>query len=261
MNSSEILVTGGTGILGGKVVKRLGSEGIEPRALSRGDHPSTIRGDLLTGEGLEAAVRGVGTIVHCASSPYRKARQTDVGGTERLLQIASEAGVSHVVYISIVGIDRAQSYPYYRVKLETERLVEGSPIPHTILRATQFYELVFMAVRALARLPVVPVPKGLLGQPIDSGEVADRMVELALSEPAGRVEDVGGPEVMLVDDAVRTYLEVTRMRKKVLGFLLPGKTARAMRSGALTCPENRYGEFRWEEFLREALHDSPGAYR
>lgn len=254
MNGREILVTGGTGILGSKVAERLISKGIEPRVLSRRDHPGTIRGDLLTGEGLEAAVRGVDTIVHCASSPFRKARRTDVGGTKRLLEIASKAGVSHVVYVSIVGIDRAQFYPYYRVKLETERLVEGSKVPHTILRATQFYELVLMAVRALARLPLVPVPKGLLGQPIDSREVADRMVELALSEPAGRVEDVGGPEVRTVEDVLSAYLEVTGTRKKTLALPLPGETARAIRSGALTCPENGYGRIAWEEFLREELN-------
>jgi uncharacterized protein YbjT (DUF2867 family) len=261
VNDTEILVTGGTGVLGSKVVERLRSNGIEPRVLSHSNRPGTVRGDLLTGEGLEAAVRGVNSIVHCASSPFRRARQTDVRGTERLLETASKAGVSHVVYISIVGIDRAQSYPYYRVKLETERLVEGSPIPHTILRATQFYDLVFMAVRALARLPVVPVPKGLIGQPIDSGEVADRMVELALSEPAGRVEDVGGPEVRTVDDVIRAYLDVIETWKKTLTLPLPGKTARAMRCGVLTCPENRYGSIAWEEFLREVMHDSPGARR
>jgi uncharacterized protein YbjT (DUF2867 family) len=254
VNSDEILVTGGTGILGSKVAERLRLKGIEPRVLSRRGRPGTFRGDLLTGEGLEAAVRGVDTIVHCASSPFRKAHQTDVEGTERLLRIASKTGVSHFVYVSIVGIDRAQSYAYYRVKLETEHLVEGFPIPHTILRATQFYDLVLMAVRALARLPVVPVPKGLAGQPIDSREVADRMVELSLSEPAGRVEDVGGPEVRTSDDVVRAYLEVAGTRKRTLMLPLPGETARAIRSGALTCPENRYGTIAWEEFLRGEMH-------
>jgi uncharacterized protein YbjT (DUF2867 family) len=253
VNESETLVTGGTGVLGSEVVERLRSGGIEPRVLSRSGRPGTIEGDLLTGEGLGEAVSGVDTIVHCASSPFRKPRQTDVEGTRRLLDAASRAGVSHLVYVSIVGIDRVQSYPYYRVKLETERVVESSPIPYTILRATQFYELVHRAVRALARLPVVPVPNGLIGQPIDAGEVAGRLVELALAGPAGRVPDIGGPEVGPVDDAVRTYLGVTRTRKKILGFPLPGKTARAMRSGALTCPENRYGHVRWEEFLRERI--------
>jgi uncharacterized protein YbjT (DUF2867 family) len=150
----EVLVTGGTGALGRRVVERFDSAGVGSRVFSRSGRPGTYKGDLITGEGLEQAVGGVDAIVHCASSPFRKARQTDVEGTKRLLAVAAGAGVSHLVYISIVGIDRVQSYPYYRLKLETERLIEGSPIPHTILRATQFYELAFMAVRALARLPV-----------------------------------------------------------------------------------------------------------
>lgn len=254
MNCGEILVTGGTGVLGSKVVRRLRLTGIEPRVLSRRGRPGTFRGDLLTGEGLEAAVRGVDTIVHCASSPFREAHQTDVEGTERLLRIASKAGVSHFVYVSIVGIDRAQSYTYYRVKLETERLIEGFPIPHTILRATQFYDLVLMAVRALARLPVVPVPKGLVGQPIDAGEVACRMVELALDGPAGRVPDIGGPEIRTAEDIARSYLGAIGSRKKAVAFPLPGETARAIRSGALTCPENRYGTVAWEEFLRGEIN-------
>jgi len=253
VNDAEILVTGGTGVLGSKVGERLRSAGIEPRVLSHSNRPGTIRGDLLTGEGLKDAVSGVDAIVHSASSPFRKAHQTDVEGTGRLLDAAYGAGVSHLVYISIVGIDRAQSFPYYRVKLETEKVVEDSPIPHTILRATQFHDLLLMAVRALTSLPVVPVPKGLIMQPIDSGEVADRMVELALAEPAGRVEDVGGPEVRTVDDIVRAYLKATGSRKNTVPLPLPGETARAVRSAALTCPENRYGKVRWEEFLHEVL--------
>ena len=178
-------------------------------------------------------------------------------GTQRLLDAAVKTEVSHIVYISIVGIDRAQSYPYYRVKLETERVVQGSPVPYSILRATQFYDLVFMAVRALARLPLVPVPKGLIGQAIDAGEVADRMIELTLSEPAGHVPDIGGPEVRTVDDVVRAYLGLMGSWKRMVAFPLPGKTAGAIRSGALTCPENRYGKVRWEEFLREEMDESP----
>ncbi len=250
MSASEVLVTGGTGVLGQRVVERLGSAGVEARVLSRSGRPGTIRGDLSTGEGLDLAARGAQTIIHCASSPFRKARQTDVEGTKRLLEAAITAGVSHLVYISIVGIDRASSYPYYRIKLDTERVIEGSPVPYTILRATQFYDLVLMAVRLLERMPVMVVPNGFSGQPIDAGEVAGRMVELALSDPAGRVPDIGGPEVRTVSDIVRGYLEVTGRRKKTLMFWLPGKTARAFREGALTCPNNRTGEIRWEEFLR-----------
>jgi uncharacterized protein YbjT (DUF2867 family) len=256
MSTLNVLVTGGTGVLGTRVVERLGAAGVEARVMSRSERPGTVRGDLLTGEGLDAAVRGVETIIHCASSPYRKTREVDVEGTRRLLEAAAQAGVAHFVYISIAGVHRAPSYPYYRVKLEAEWVVEGSPVPHTILRATQVYDLVLMAVRFLDRLPV---PAKLLGQPVDVGEVAGRLVELALSGPAGRAPDVGGPEVGTLADSARRYLGVLGSRKRVVEFPLPGRTARAIREGALICPENRYGKVRWEEFLRERLSEAgPG---
>ncbi|QIN82031.1 NAD(P)H-binding protein [Rubrobacter tropicus] len=253
MSTTEILVTGGTGVLGRRVAERLHAAGVGARVLSRGGRPGTVRGDLLTGEGLDAAVDGVDTIVHCASSPYSRPRQVDVEGTRRLLRSAAAAGVSHVVYISIVGIDLVPSYPYYRVKLETERVIEGAPIPYTILRATQFYDLVLMALRSLDRLPVMPIPAGFLGQPIDAGEVAGRLAELALSPPAGRAPDMGGPEVRALASAARGYLGVLKSRKRVVEFPFPGRTARAIRAGALTCPDNAAGKIRWEDFLREKL--------
>ena len=267
MNTPPVLVTGGTGVLGRHVVERLGAAGLQTRVLSRSGRPGTFRGDLLTGEGLEAAVQGIGTIIHCATSPFRKARQVDVEGTGRLLTAASRVGVSHLVYISIVGIDRAASYPYYRIKLETERVVESSPVPHTILRATQFYDLVLMVMRFVDRLPVMPIPRGFLGQPIDAGEVAARMVELALSEPAGRVPDIGGPEVRTLADAARAYQEITGRRRMIFEVTVPGKTARAFREGALVCPDRAYGKILWEDFLRSqfgtqiALHGKEGAAR
>lgn len=259
MNAPKVLVTGGAGVLGRRVVERLRSGSVETRVLSHSSRPGTMQGDLLTGEGLEPAVHGIDTIVHCASSPFRKARQVDVEGTRRLLEAA--AGVSHLVYISIVGIDQAPSYPYYRIKLETERVVEDSPVPYTILRATQFYDLVLMVLRFLDRLPVMAIPRGFLGQPVDAGEVAGRLVELALSGPAGRVPDIGGPQVRTLADAAHSYLEVTGRRRRILEVPVPGKTARAFREGALVCPERAYGRLRWEDFLRSEVGsamDRPG---
>ncbi len=250
MSETEILVTGGTGVLGRRVVERLHSTGIRPRVLSRSGRPGTVRGDLLTGEGLGEAIRGVDTVIHCASNPVRKTRQTDVGGTERLLEAAAREGVSHLLYISIVGIDRASSYPYYRIKLETEQAVKDSPVPYTILRATQFHDFVLGILRPLARLPLVPVPRGFLLQPIDTGEVAERLVELALSEPAGRVPDVGGPEVRTTGELSRSYLGATGRGRKLLEVPLPGRIARAFREGAQTCPDHAYGSVTWEKFLR-----------
>ena len=192
MNTNQILVTGGTGSLGSRVVKRLSEAGDKVRVMSRYRHANTIRGDLLTGEGPEEAVEGVSTIIHCASSSLRKTRQVDVDGTRRLLWAAERAGVSHLLFISIVGVDRNPYFPYYRMKLETERIIEHSEVPWTILRATQFHGFVLRLIQALDRLPTMVAPRGFLLQPIDVGEVADRSAELALAGPAGRAPDVGG---------------------------------------------------------------------
>ncbi len=199
---------------------------------------------------------GVGTIVHCASSPT-KTRQVDVEGTRRLLQAAGRAGVSHLVFISIVGVDLNPHFPYYRMKLEVERIVERSPVPWTILRATQFHELLLRIVRFLERLPVVMVPKGVLLQPIETGEVAGRLAELALSEPLGRVPDVGGPEVRTFAELARSYSEATGRRRRVVEVPLPGKTAQAFREGAQLAPDHRYGKIRWEEFLDRTREELP----
>jgi uncharacterized protein YbjT (DUF2867 family) len=215
MNASGILVTGGSGSLGSRVVDRLRDAGREVRALSRSGRSGTVQGDLLTGEGLKEAVEGVDVIVHCASSP-RKTRQTDVEGTERLLQVAGRAGVSHFVYISIVGVDRNPYYPYYRMKLEVERMIERSAVPWTILRATQFHEFVLRITQVLDRLPVMMMPKGFLLQPMDIGEVADRLVELALSGPAGRASDIGGPEIKTAAEFARAYFEATGRSRRVV---------------------------------------------
>lgn len=250
MSEPEILVTGGTGVLGREVVGRLKSAGVGSRVLSRSGREGTTRGDLLTGEGLEEAVRGIDTIIHCASSPFRKSRRIDVEGTGRLLRAADREGVSHLVYISIVGMEQAPAYPYYRIKLDTERVVENSPVPYTILRATQFHDLILKAIQFLDRSLVMLVPRGFLGQAIDAGEVAERLIEIALSEPVGWAPDIGGPEVATLTDAVRDYLEMAGHRKKVLEVPFPGKTARAFRNGALICRGNAYGKVTWKEFLR-----------
>jgi uncharacterized protein YbjT (DUF2867 family) len=253
MKAREILVTGGTGSLGSRVVDRLNVAGEDVRVMSRDQRANTMRGDLLTGEGLEKAVEGVGTIIHCASSPVFKTRQVDVEGTRRLLQAASRTGDSHVVFISIVGVDRNPYYPYFRHKLDAEQVVERSGLPWTTLRATQFHEFVLKQIRFLELGPVSLVPKGFVLQPIDTGEVADRLVELALSAPADRVPDVGGPDVRTFADLARSYQKAAGQRRRLIEIPIPGKTARAFRQGAQTCPERRYGRVTWEEFLHRTV--------
>jgi uncharacterized protein YbjT (DUF2867 family) len=253
MNRPEFLVTGGTGLLGSQVVARLSEAREDVRVMSRYRRANTVRGDLLTGEGLEEAVEGVGTIIHCASSPLRKTHQVDVEGTWRLLQAASRAGVSHVVFISIVGVDRNPYYPYFRHKLAAERVVERSGLPWTTLRATQFHEFVLKQIRLLELGPIALAPKGFVLQPIDGGEVADRLVELANSAPAGRVPDIGGPEVMTFADLARSHQKAVGRQRRLVEISVPGKMARAFREGAQTCPERKYGKITWEEFLHRSV--------
>jgi uncharacterized protein YbjT (DUF2867 family) len=253
MKAREILVTGGTGSLGSRVVNRLNVAGEDVRVMSRVRRANTVRGDLLTGEGLEEAIEGVGTIIHCASSPIFKTRQVDVEGTWRLLQEAARAGVSHVVFISIVGVDRNPYYPYFRHKLDAERVVERSGLAWSTLRATQFHEFMLKQIRFLELGPVALVPKGFVLQPIYTGEVADRLVELALSAPAGRVPDVGGPEIRTFADLARFYQKAAGRHRRLIEVPVPGKMARAFHQGVQTCPERRYGTITWEEFLRRTV--------
>ena len=198
--TTRILVTGATGTLGREVVRQLADGGRVVRALSRRPRPTGqpaeiewAVGDLGTGEGIDAAVADVDTIIHCASD-YRRARK-DLPGVRRFLDAARDAGVAHLVYISIVGIDQVP-LSYYRVKLDEERLIQSSGLAWTILRTTQFHDLVRRIAAALARLPVMVVPS-ISVQPIDTREVAARLVELAAGRPRGRVADLGGPQVAL----------------------------------------------------------------
>jgi uncharacterized protein YbjT (DUF2867 family) len=258
-STTSVLVTGGKGLLGGLVVERLLETRIEARVLSRSisrsgaaDSSGMVQGDLATGEGLREAVRGVSTVVHCATNPYRKTRQTDVCGTERLLKAARDAGVSHFVFVSIVGVDRNPHYPYFRLKLEAERVVERSGVPWTILRATQFHDFILKMLKLSDRLPVTVVPKGFRLQPIEAREVADRLAELALSSPEGRVPNIGGPQVLDSSELACDYLAaIGRPRRRLLGLPLPRKVARPWREGAQLCSENRYGEVAWGEFLHQ----------
>jgi uncharacterized protein YbjT (DUF2867 family) len=252
MNASKILVTGGTGSLGSVVVERLRTVGCNLHTLSRSGRPGTVQGDLLTGVGLEQAVKGIDVIVHCASSPSNP-RQVDVSGTKRLLQAAERSGVSHIVFVSIVGVDRNPFYPYYAMKLEAEQMIEHASIPWTILRATQFHEFVLKLIQFLDRFPITIMPKGFLLQPIAAREVAERLVELAVSAPKGRVPDVGGPEVLTAAELARAYFKATGQRRRIVEVPIPGKIAQAFRKGAQLCPDQNYGKITWEEFLSQTL--------
>ncbi|MEU6406505.1 SDR family oxidoreductase [Streptomyces sp. NPDC046985] len=240
---STILVTGGTGTLGRPVVERLRADGHEVRVLSRRTPPYAV--DLRTGgPALDAAVAGADTIVHCASSP----RGGDEEAAAHLIAAARAAGVAHLLYVSIVGVDRVP-LGYYRTKYAVERLIEDSGLGWTVLRATQFHDLLVSLFQPLARAPVVLLPAGVCDQPVDVGEVAAALAELAAGGPAGRVPDVGGPEVRAVESLARAYLRATPRRRPVLGVPLGGRTYRAFREGGHLAPSRAVGKRTFEEYL------------
>ncbi|MFF0114271.1 SDR family oxidoreductase [Streptomyces prasinus] len=240
---TTILVTGGTGTLGRHVVERLRTGAQEVRVLSRHSRPYAV--DLRRGGStLDAAVTGVDTIVHCASTP----RGGDEEAAKNLVAAARRAGVGHVVYISIVGVDRVP-FGYYRAKFAVERLIEESGLGWTVLRTTQFHDLVLTVLRGLGRSPVMPLPARLKDQPVEVAEVADRLAELARGGPAGRVADMGGPEVRTLESLARSYLEATGRRRAVVKVPLRGAAYRAFRAGGHLAPEHAVGKGTFEEFL------------
>ncbi|MER6944223.1 SDR family oxidoreductase [Nonomuraea sp. NPDC000554] len=235
-----ILITGGTGALGRHLVPLLAARDV--RVLSRRPGNGRLVGDLDTGAGLAVAARGARTIVHCASS----LRGDDVARTRTLIS-AADAG-AHLLYVSIVGVDR-HPLRYYRAKYACERLIESCGLPHTILRATQFHEQIVRMLRVLTRLPVAPVLAGTGFQPIDSAEVAARLAELALGEPAGRAADLGGPEVQPFTGLARTFLRAYGLRRPVLPVRVPGPAGDAFRRGVHLAPDRRVGRRTFAEFL------------
>jgi len=260
----RILVTGGTGVLGRAVVERLLETGCTVRVASRRARPAGDGGryewavvDLLSGRGAEKAMAGVDVVVHCASPLRGRTKEVRVACT--VVDAAKRAGSPHVLYVSIVGVDRIP-FGYYKGKLAAERLFTDSGLPHTILRATQFHDLVRTLFAATAKAPVMLVP-GFGFQPIDVRDVADRLAELARGEPRGRVADIGGPQARQAKDLARSYLTATGRRRLVVPVRLPGATFRAFRQGGNLTAERVPGKITFEEYLAEHAEPVAVSYR
>ncbi|MFD6948615.1 nucleoside-diphosphate sugar epimerase [Nocardiopsis sp. TSRI0078] len=241
-----VLVTGGTGTLGSLVVERLRRAGHQVRSLSRHpapQDPSSFSVDLRRGTGLADAVQGADTVVHCATTPAGG----DIGSAAHLLRALRRAGVKHLVYISIVGVDRIP-LGYYRNKHTVERALEASGLGWSVLRATQFHDLVLTLCAGAARLPLMPVPQVEV-QPVDAGEVAARLTRLAEGDPVGRVPDMGGPRVESFHDLAGAYLSWAGPERRLLPVRLPGSVFAAYREGHHLSPERAVGTVTFQEFL------------
>ena len=260
--TSPILLTGGTGTLGRQVVPLLRARDHKLRILSRSGHEPAdgieyATGDLATGDGVEAAVTGTEIIVHLAGT-----MKGDDDKAATLVRAAADSGVRHLVYISVVGADRVPvvsrtdraMFGYFASKLAAERVVIDSGLPWTILRATQFHDLIQMTARQLTKLPVVPTFAGVRFQPVDARDVAERLVELALDRPVGLAADIGGPQVYGMKELMRSYLRATGKHRLTMPIRTPGKASEAYRAGAnLTLDGATIGTRTWEDFLAEQI--------
>lgn len=256
-----ILVTGGTGTLGTLVVDRLLAGGRRVRVLSRGRHAATsntehVVADLNTGEGVGAALKDVEIVLHLAGT-----QKGDDVRARNLVNAAKEAGVRHLVYISVVGADRINvktvidrgMFAYFASKRAGELVIEQSGVPWTTLRATQFDQSFLKLVQGMAKLPIMPVPSGWKFQPIDAAEVADRLVELASGAPSGYVAEMGGPHVYALADMARLYLHAAGKRRVIMPMPTPGGAARELKSGANLTPSHAVGRQTWEQFLADEV--------
>jgi uncharacterized protein YbjT (DUF2867 family) len=244
----NILVTGGTGTLGLLVTPLLRDAGHDVTVLSR--HPvdgvAHVTADLRTGEGIDLA--GADTVLHLAGG-----QKGDDVATKNLVRAAVDAGVRHLVYISVVGADRVP-VGWLRMKYAAEQVIAGSGLPWTTLRAAQFHDLTLTVAAKMAKLPVIPVPGGLRFQPVDAADVARRLVELTLGEPAGLVPDLVGPQVHGMGDLLRAYLRASGKRRPMMPVLMPGKAGRSYRAGEnLNLNGVDHGTRTWEDFLSERL--------
>jgi len=249
----NILVTGGTGTLGRHVVTRLRQSGHRARILSRQPrgHIDAVHGDIRTGEGVARALAGMEVVVHAASAtrdPLRL-RATDVGGTRRMLELARAAHIRRVVFTSIVGIDGV-SYPYYQTKVDAEQVVREGGVPWSILRATQFHDFMELLLRGFSRMPgITAVPFRWQFQPVDADEVARRVVEVALGEPAGLLADFGGPEVRTFKSIAESWLQARKARRRLVDLPLAFNFSRQFAEGRLTSPDHREGVITFEQHL------------
>lgn len=210
--SMKIVIIGGTGLIGSQLAQQLRQLGHEVLAAS----PSTGV-NTLTGEGLADALTGAQVVVDVANSPsFDDAPVMHFFETSGRNLLAAEvaAGVGHHIALSVVGTERLLASGYFRAKMVQEQLIEASPIPYTILRATQFFEFVSSIAHASTKEETVRLSPVLM-QPVASADVASALAEIAVSRPLNGMIEVAGPDPIRLDDLVRQYLSATRDTRTV----------------------------------------------
>jgi uncharacterized protein YbjT (DUF2867 family) len=246
----KIVVIGGTGLIGSKLVNKLREHGHEAVAAAPNTGVNT-----LTGEGLGEVLKGASVVVDVSNSPswddaaVLKFFETS---TRNLLTYEAAAGVGHHVALSVVGTDRLSESGYFRAKIAQEKLIRASSIPYTIVRATQFFEFLkgladISVVNGKVRLPLV------LFQPMAADDVASAVTRIAVGPPVNGVVEIGGPEQFRIDELVRRHLASLKDPREVIA------DPKALYSGAKVSertlvPGNKaeLGDTRFETWLTQS---------
>src|SRR5262245_28154695 len=208
----KIVVIGGSGLIGTKVVNHLREEGHEVFAASPSTGVNTI-----TGEGLAEALKSAHVVVDVANSPNwedKAVLEFFETSSRNLLSAEAAAGVRHHVALSVVGTERLLASGYFRAKMAQENLIKASPIPYTIVRATQFFEFMNGIAQSATEGQTVRLPATLF-QPMAANDVAVFVADAAVAKPVNGMIEVSGPEPIGLDNAVRKYLSATRDARTV----------------------------------------------
>jgi uncharacterized protein YbjT (DUF2867 family) len=209
----KIVVIGGSGLIGTKVVKSLRPRGHEAVAASPSSGVNT-----LTGEGLAQALNGAQVVVDVSNAPSWEDKAVldffEIS-SRNLLAAEAAAGVKHHVALSVVGTERLLASGYFRAKMAQEKLIKSSKIPYPIVRATQFFEFVGSIAQNATEGATVRLPPVLM-QPIGSDDVAAALAEVACGEPINGTVEIAGPEQIRQDELVRRFLSATGDARKVI---------------------------------------------
>lgn len=257
----KVIVTGGTGNLGSKIVEYLIEKKYTTTVLTSKSVLNPINGvnnvtaDITCKDSLTSLFDDTDVIIHCASNP-RKSDDVDVMGTKNILENINLQKPPHFIYISIVGVDKS-NWPYYQNKYKTENLIKSSRIPYTILRITQFHDFVLnRIVKDLDTKPIeetFKIPKGLCFQSIDTGEAAKRIVSYidTIQKTEGSIITFGGPEVLPLQNIVKIYLAKHKRNQTIETYVTDDPFYKIFTTGINLCPDYKNGKTTWKAYIED----------
>lgn len=245
-------MTGATGQLGSALLNQLRGSDFIIKMTSRrkpegAEDYEWVYSDLMSGEGLDEAVKDVDAIIHAATSPVKHSRLIEVSGLERFLSKLQH--IKHFIYPSIVGIEEIP-YKYYQLKYEAEELLKNSSIPYTIVRARQFHSFVDHLLLSKPLLKRYVIPGKMKFQSVDVGEFANHLIDFIPKGPQGRTDDFGGPEIMALREMAEQKIKLNNETNKVLSIPLTGKLYKSFVDGKNTNFNQKTGRITFEEYLR-----------